>query len=441
MSDLPIVAWRREWDGDVSELGSWVYVEEGNQLDHVGIWQPLTDHAAATASLSSAQQRIEELSARVERLKALDDEVQDLWGADQERLKAAQQRIEELERALGAEVTPCRGLLDSKCKYLTHCGALCKKCGRQHDGQPAPNPGLAAAVLDFLRAVDDRHDSNHAPLKYTVPWGAVNALRAAVGTSPGVARGIVSPEGIETGTGSTAQPPEPGPAGGAPRPSKGFSQRGEPTSNMALRTRQQGDEVMAERGILFSAPMVRAILAGTKTQTRRVVKPQPERDHRGVMMWPLGPHRRIGFEGKDVHPDLHEYCPYGVPGDRLWVREAWRAPSCIDDLMPSEIPAGYSISFTANGGQQYNGRPRPGMFMPRWASRITLEVTGVRVERLQDIRDDEAIAEGCTGDGLIDPSEEYAALWDSINGRGAWATNPWVWCVSFRRLASKSSEP
>jgi hypothetical protein len=224
MSDLPIVAYRYRGfspfpkDGEYRQSSSYAYIPNPMQMDALShdcgaVAEPLADHAAATASLASAQQRIEELAIQVRQADERGDEAM-------RRAHAAEARVEELERALGAEVTPCRGLLDSKCKYLTHCGALCKKCGRQHDGQPAPNPGLAAAVLDFLRAVDDRHDSNHAPLKYTVPWGAVNALRAAVGTSPGVARGIVSPEGIETGTGSTAKPPEPGPAGA--RPSKGF---------------------------------------------------------------------------------------------------------------------------------------------------------------------------------------------------------------------------
>lgn len=130
------------------------------------------------------------------------------------------------------------------------------------------------------------------------------------------------------------------------------------------------------RGILFSAPMVRALLAGTKTQTRRVIKPDGR--YRLDLVCPSdgGPAR----------------CPQGAPGDRLWVREAWRADVAHDALPPREIPPGSPVFMEASAlnwqGGPHDGTPgklRPGMFMPRWASRILLEVTEVRVERLQDI--------------------------------------------------------
>ncbi len=202
---------------------------------------------------------------------------------------------------------------------------------------------------------------------------------------------------------------------------------------------------MRERPILFSAPMVRALLAGTKTQTRRIVK---SRD----------------LEWMDVHqglrePDNAERCPYGQPGgDRLYVREAWAAPHAYDHLPPRLIPQDARIHYAATedrGGLLW----RPSIHMPRWASRITLEVTGVRVERLQEISEADAKAEGAdcltwsgiegTAADLIDwPLKEvahphrngFAILWESINGPESWNANPWVWVVSFRRLDAKEGK-
>ena len=195
---------------------------------------------------------------------------------------------------------------------------------------------------------------------------------------------------------------------------------------------------MTERPILFSAPMVRAILAGTKTQTRRIAKPQPEPGEIGSFG------RGIPFiRGRDKT----YRCPYGQPGDRLWVREAF-------DFLPSggpDQPTACEIVYWANGAIEPRIAPpdynpmvyahekiRPSIHMPRWASRITLEITGVRVERLQDISKDDAKAEGV--DAL--PMEtrratakaDFHALWESINGAGSWDANPWVWVLEFRRL-------
>lgn len=231
---------------------------------------------------------------------------------------------------------------------------------------------------------------------------------------------------------------------------------------------------MKERPILFIAPMVRALLAGTKTQTRRVFKQAkglslsvgiPD-ETPGVAelswLWGDGP-------GYDVNETIKRVpCPYGQPGDRLWVREAFRFPESINHLSPAEIgekalAVGYPkpwcpIQFEADGlrrtPQEWRdfvtppqaneaGRLRAGMHMPRWASRITLEVTGVRVERLQDISDADAQAEGAdprqpaTAGGIYIPGQYrlgFFDLWKSINGPKSWAANPWVWVVEFKRM-------
>ena len=178
---------------------------------------------------------------------------------------------------------------------------------------------------------------------------------------------------------------------------------------------------MKERPILFSAPMVRAILSGSKSQTRRIVK---ARD----------------LEWMDVHqglrePDNAERCPHGKPGDRLWVRETWHDAS--SSLHSCAL-------YRADGIDLHWGKWTPSIHMPRWASRITLEVTGVRVETLQDIDLADALAEGISDTGALildsagneqgGPIAEYAVLWEQINGPGSWAANPWVWCISFSRV-------
>lgn len=206
---------------------------------------------------------------------------------------------------------------------------------------------------------------------------------------------------------------------------------------------------MIERGILVSAPMVKAILAGTKTQTRRALRPQPP-DNACPPGWrwqvvpggtwapfDTGSSRRAFTIGR---------CRYGTPGDRLWVRETCSA---------FELPDGLDVvRYVADGGTRpiedteaaaeawvklnhYGGRGKghvvPAIHMPRWASRITLEVTEVRVERLRAISEADAQAEGAN-DATGSHREHYAAIWAAINGPGAWDANPWVWAVSFRRI-------
>lgn len=222
---------------------------------------------------------------------------------------------------------------------------------------------------------------------------------------------------------------------------------------------------MNERPILFSGAMVRAILDGRKTQTRRVVK-GVNRLHNGVHIsdWPLSdPPVMYEEDGLavfteqtwvDDNTEFDVYCPYGKPSDRLWVRETWAALYSDHSAMygpllgrkPSHI-AYRGDHADPNGDGPDNPMPwRPSIHMPRWASRITLEVTGVRVERVQDISEADAEAEGTTleedhGDCIAQYNTHrlaFSFLWDRINAKRGygWDANPWVWVVEFRRVQS-----
>ena len=187
---------------------------------------------------------------------------------------------------------------------------------------------------------------------------------------------------------------------------------------------------MSERPILFSAPMVRALLAGTKQQTRRVVKLRNGQY--------LPPSERADTNG---WRQMLRLCPYGQPGDRLWVRETWG----IDQADNGGDRHWHRFVYRADPGAQPldNGTPvpwKPSIHMPRSASRITLEITEVRVQRLQEISEEDARAEGVQmPDGTPTPPDwwsyrqEFSHLWESINGPGSWDANPWLWCISFRR--------
>jgi len=176
---------------------------------------------------------------------------------------------------------------------------------------------------------------------------------------------------------------------------------------------------MKERPILFSAPMVRAILEGRKTQTRRVVKD-----------------RHI-----DAAPPacffqwLRERCPYGKPGDRLWVRESFCPIYPQDPHYNGGRPIEYDYQATYKHGDRLGDligvkkKWKPSIHMPRAASSITLEVTDVRVERLGDVSESDARAEG------VQSVAEFKELWASINGPSSWDANPFVWVVSFRRMS------
>lgn len=189
---------------------------------------------------------------------------------------------------------------------------------------------------------------------------------------------------------------------------------------------------MKERPILFSAPMVRAILAGTKTQTRRALRDQPCElldFNRGALSIRV---RRAVYQAfSPKFPSV--CCPYGQPGDRLWVRESF---------CDARQAAAGRVLYQASGDTACGWKPS--IHMPRWASRITLQVTNVRVERLQDISELDASAEGApellsVDGGYVQHAmgcyrDGFQHLWTSINGPGSWDTNPWVWVVEFRRL-------
>ena len=211
---------------------------------------------------------------------------------------------------------------------------------------------------------------------------------------------------------------------------------------------------ITDRPILFNGPMVCAILEGRKTVTRRPVKATKAHAD-GFMMLDHGkgwrPYNAFGDFASD-HEGM-EYpiaCPYGKLGDRLWVRETCFINDYREASVPEQERADCEIHYRADGIPDFEGeeeliRWRPSIHMPRWASRILLEVTDVRVERLQDITEEQALAEGIKkhsdggyhvedGKHFSDsPVESFACLWSSVGGD--WDANPWVWCVSFKRIA------
>lgn len=222
---------------------------------------------------------------------------------------------------------------------------------------------------------------------------------------------------------------------------------------------------MNEHPILFSASMVKAILEGRKTQTRRVVKGLGSK---------LGDEYCTELRNGEI-VETATLCPYGVAGDHLWVRETWRYDDWTEDgepyiryaandatqlMTPSEdwadrvanIWAELSAPENYNIDQRARDRKwRPPIFLPRWASRITLEVLNVRVERVQDISEEDAITEGIDADALVFGLEsgaaiaedqkcraQFADLWDSINAKRGygWDANPWVWVIEFKQVQS-----
>ena len=209
---------------------------------------------------------------------------------------------------------------------------------------------------------------------------------------------------------------------------------------------------MRERPIIFSVPMVRAILAGTKTQTRRVVKPQPSGGVSSVYLpFADDPNNWQGYSDLDGRIHWYGRCPYGQPGTTLWVREAWRVVWSSDNEPPRELDAAYRFWYEADAPLQDGyGKLRPSIHMPRFASRITLEITSVRVERLQDISEADAAAEGVTpkwepgfsgrlmealgGFSFRPAASAYADFCESLHGPGSWDANPWVWVVEFKRI-------
>jgi len=229
-----------------------------------------------------------------------------------------------------------------------------------------------------------------------------------------------------------------------------------------------------ERPILFNGEMVRAILSGRKTQTRRVVpswqlpsKTEGEdiEELRWISVAQRHPRWGFGVFGSteeecmaNYNNDYQSCCPYGEPGDRLWVRETfgygsrpcpfegavdgieYRADEAYMDeveLLPlyrPETPPDFCYGDIARSGW------RPSIHMPRWASRITLEITGVRVDRLQGISEEDARAEGAPSvsfpltESQRSNIDRFRALWNLIHGAGAWGENPWVWAIEFKRV-------
>jgi len=244
---------------------------------------------------------------------------------------------------------------------------------------------------------------------------------------------------------------------------------------------------MAERPILFSGEMVRAILSGAKVQTRRAIRGLPP-DPQNVRF--LGMYLKCDAPPGSGAVSLRIWCPYGERGDRLWVRETWKSSEyrCSDEAQEDGHECGAHcfqkyVYYAATPRVGYRAVPdrerivyldsstpltewhargwRPSIRMPRWASRITLEITDVRVQRLQEISEEDARAEGVDAlDGALDAVELcrvakliggcpedartwFAVLWDSINGKRpgcSWDANPWVWVVSFRRVQPEAHD-
>ncbi|HCJ5549721.1 TPA: hypothetical protein NUX00_002771 [Klebsiella pneumoniae] len=227
---------------------------------------------------------------------------------------------------------------------------------------------------------------------------------------------------------------------------------------------------MTERGMIFNAEMVRAILDGRKTQTRRPIKWKQTRfteigEREDGSKWPWS-------EDAEHACDLWHPCPFGAVGDRIWVREAYRFPASLDDVSPTGVgemavatgyrkpwaPTFYEFTGTFSDGWKgfetppkvsNAGKLRPSIHMPRWASRILLEITDVRVERLNAISEDDARAEGIIDGGCLncgepepcgcanpepDATDAFAYLWQSIYGQESWNANPWVWVIEFERV-------
>lgn len=219
---------------------------------------------------------------------------------------------------------------------------------------------------------------------------------------------------------------------------------------------------MKERGMIFNGEMVRAILDGRKTQTRRIIKKQPESSEFGLryiaessLAKEVGMYFWSQSDACGVKSRSNPFaCPYGKPGDRIWARETWAdAGGSAPDLKlyranyPEHVPSHYE-----NVPPVDEIRWTPSIHMPRWASRILLEITDVRVERLNDISEEDAMREGIDADRLAESQDNYDCiadhnmtgrptatgafkyLWESIYGEESWNANPWVWVISFKRV-------
>ncbi|KTB50162.1 ASCH domain-containing protein [Klebsiella quasipneumoniae] len=213
---------------------------------------------------------------------------------------------------------------------------------------------------------------------------------------------------------------------------------------------------MKERGMIFNREMVRAILDGRKTQTRRIMKPQPEPCPRGGHWWPSNVFKTMLHVEEEMQNGkggwgglVGDSCPFGDLGDRIWVRETWaEAGASAPDLKlyranyPEHVPSIYE-----NVPPTEEIRWTPSIHIPRWASRILLEITDVRVEQLNAISQEDAQAEGMeltgwrptysdpdSGGEVMTPYDNFAELRSSIYGEESWNANPWVWVIEFKRI-------
>jgi hypothetical protein len=213
---------------------------------------------------------------------------------------------------------------------------------------------------------------------------------------------------------------------------------------------------VGEYPIIFSGPMIRSILENRKTQTRRVAKliNQIAENHSGVRVWWKDGTVSMSREAMYT-PSLREpfegiVCPYGAPGDRLWVRETW-IPVHHGSYEVFDRKIGFgdrpAIVYAADPGvgyhevwDNYKGKWHPSIFMPRWASRITLEITEVRVQRVQEIENKDAVAEGIMVENpdadYYGASTAFKHLWDTINAKRGygWESNPFCWVLTFKRV-------
>ncbi|WP_130997388.1 hypothetical protein [Klebsiella variicola] len=199
---------------------------------------------------------------------------------------------------------------------------------------------------------------------------------------------------------------------------------------------------MKERGMIFNGEMVRAILDGRKTQTRRIIKDcTVGRDQ--ISKFIQIEKKFIGCYPEDVPELIRECCPYGVPGDRIWVRETfcpvddtqYGGEKWVDYRATPRYEASHPAGWDSAPNDAEALKWRPSIHMPRWASRILLEITGVRVERLRSMSQDDARAEGViAASGPMEAGLAFRELWDSIYGEESWKANPWVWVIEFKRV-------
>jgi hypothetical protein len=208
------------------------------------------------------------------------------------------------------------------------------------------------------------------------------------------------------------------------------------------------NKTITERPILFSGQMIKAILAGHKTETRRIVKPQPGEEWDGIKIkcrnyYPVAVDKNgEQYPGEVVFgfadEDSRWKCFYGAPGDRLWVREKFQFIKGFGNFdfgvhyMATNDITGW-IDKEGKVPQPVNEEIRPSIFMPRWASRITLEIVEIGIERLQEISVDSISKEGYRDDNG-NPRDWYHNLWELINGIGSWNKNPWIWVIQFKQI-------